>query len=330
MEFFKYPSLSTLNERKQILSAPEVVATEKLHGTNFRIRFPRGLASIDEVEYGSRDRDLGRGNDPDLNRSFYDGLPIQWFKQRPELLDALASQFARRGLHDVILFGEFCGTPIQVGVRYTTRHEVMFRGFDLMVGEDFMSYDPFMEICSAVSLPTVPLIWRGAPSKVAFDALLEKPSAEAALNGITDGCNVSEGVVIRANPFVRAPNGRWLIIKHKSKKFSEYEREGIQKERARLGPTRAFAAGVVTRGRLLNVRGRLRDHAAPLNNEMPDLRVITPAVLADVRKECEPDLQGLRDEGFLDKEIDKALAAQSHEAYRLLLIEEGFLAAPAA
>lgn len=327
MEFFKYPSLPLLHAREDILRADKAVATEKLHGTNFRIRFPRGITSIDQVEYGSKDHTFGNGNDPALMKSFYNGAPVAWFKQRPELLEAMIVAFGRRNLADVILFGEFCGTPVQIGVLYDLLHKMFFRGFNLMAGADFLAYDLFSEICQEAGVPTVPLIWRGKPSREAFDALLEQPSAEAARNGIVNGCNISEGVVIQADPLIRS-RGKWLIIKHKSAKFSEYEREGIQRERARLGPTRALAAAVVTRGRMLNVRGHLRDNAVPLNNEMPDLRVLTPAVVADVRKECDDDLAALRAEGFLDKEIDEALRAQSHQTYQALLVEEGFLQPP--
>ncbi|MBY0548526.1 MAG: RNA ligase family protein [Candidatus Obscuribacterales bacterium] len=329
MEFFKYPSLALLNARKEILGVKRVVATEKLHGTGFRIRFRRGITSLDQVEYGSRDLSLGNGNDPALTKPFYNGLPIQWFKARPELLEALIAKFSRLNFDDATLFGEFCGTLIQCGVLYTKLHEVFFRGFNLMNGADFLAYDQFSEICQETGVPTVPLIWRGAPSREAFDALLDRPSAEAARNCIADGCNISEGVVIQADPLVRTPAGKWLMIKHKSAKFSEYEREGIARERARLGPTRAFAAGVVTRGRLLNVRGHLRDHAVLLANAMPDLRVLKPAVKADVLKECEEDVASLRSEGFLDKEIEEAIDAESHRAYQALLVEEGFLPPPA-
>lgn len=329
MEFHKYPSLALLNARKDILGVKRAVATEKLHGTSFRIRFRRGITALDQVEYGSRDQLLGNGNDPALTKPFYDGLPIAWFKERPAVLEALIATFSRLNLDDVILFGEFCGTPIQCGVRYNNLHEVFFRGFNLMNGEDFLPYDQFSEICQETGVPTVPLIWRGEPSREAFDALLECPSAEAARNGITDGCNISEGVVIQADPLVRSRARKWLIIKHKSAKFSEYEREGIARERARLGPTRGFAAGVVTRGRLLNVRGHLRDHAVVFVNAMPDLRVLTPAVIADVLKECDEDIVSLRGEGFLNKEIERALATESHRAYQALLVEEGFLPPPA-
>jgi hypothetical protein len=38
--FRKYPELVRLDKRPEILSVKQVVATEKLHGTNFRLFFP--------------------------------------------------------------------------------------------------------------------------------------------------------------------------------------------------------------------------------------------------------------------------------------------------
>ena len=46
--FYKYPETVALNRRPEILAVREVIATEKLHGTNFRVYFPDAMTSIDE------------------------------------------------------------------------------------------------------------------------------------------------------------------------------------------------------------------------------------------------------------------------------------------
>ncbi len=319
--FHKYPSIGKLKDRKKILTVAEVIATEKLHGANFRLRFIRGIGLVIEVEYGSRDIEFGRA-DSELSGKFYDGKPVAWFTERPWILAALIEAFARRGLHDVIVFGEVCGTSIQNGVLYLPRHEVMFRAFDIQVGNDFLSYDDFVAICDEVGLPRVPEIYRGKPSKEIFDGLLEKPSAQAMINGIADGCNISEGVVIRSNPLEKDHRGAHMVIKHKSIKFDECVRQGIEQDRVRLGPTVAFARSVVTIGRMLNVRGHLRDVSTPFTGEMKDMQWIGPSMLADIHKECQDDWDQLVGEGFLNKEVEKAVKAQASDVYASLLAEE--------
>src|SRR5262245_65641681 len=80
--FFKYPEIVRLEKRPEILSVKQVVATEKLHGTNFRLLFPAGMASIDEIQYSGRNEEFGDGE----GKSFYGGRPVRWFKDQPALL----------------------------------------------------------------------------------------------------------------------------------------------------------------------------------------------------------------------------------------------------
>jgi hypothetical protein len=51
----KYPSIVELSKLPEIFHVKEVVATEKMHGSNFRLFFPLGMKSINEIRYGSRD-----------------------------------------------------------------------------------------------------------------------------------------------------------------------------------------------------------------------------------------------------------------------------------
>ncbi len=70
--FHKYPEIAGLEKRPEILAVKEVVATEKLHGTNFRVFFPEGMASVEEVQFGGR-------NDvftPEQGQDFYGGRPM--------------------------------------------------------------------------------------------------------------------------------------------------------------------------------------------------------------------------------------------------------------
>lgn len=318
MQFFKYPSIVRTKERKDIFKCKKVVATEKLHGTNFQLRIPRGITNIAQILYGSRDNDLGVA-DSNLARNFFNGAPVRWFTDRPELLENLIRTTERRNIQDAILYGEVCGTTVQGGVYYAARHEVFFRAFDLMVGTEFHSYDPFVEVCEESSMPRVPEIWRGEPTQAAFDALLEQLSEEARRNGVVEQHNISEGVIIRSDPLTKDRRSKWLLCKHKSAKFEEVVANGIRLEHLRLEPARHFAAMVVPQGRLFNVCGSLRANGVELLNDMPDLKYIAPAVVVDVQKECGDMWAALTAQGFTHDEIEKALRSEAGRAYRAIV-----------
>jgi hypothetical protein len=132
--FHKYPEIVRLDKRPEILSVKQVVATEKVHGTNFRVFFPAGMTSLAEVRFGGRNEEFAAGED-----GFYGGRPARWFKDRPELLQRLFEVFASHGFAEVTLFGEAFGAGIQRGVRYVPGDQIHFRAFDIMVGDNFVT-----------------------------------------------------------------------------------------------------------------------------------------------------------------------------------------------
>jgi hypothetical protein len=99
MTFRKYPETVTLAKRPEILSVKQVVATEKLHGTNFRVYFPMGMTSLTDIRYGGRNEEFAAGTD-----GFYGGRPVRWFKDRPELLEKMVAAIGARGWSDVIVY----------------------------------------------------------------------------------------------------------------------------------------------------------------------------------------------------------------------------------
>jgi hypothetical protein len=107
MIYHKYPSIVALNKQPEIFSADEVVATEKIHGANFRVFIPAYTTSADEIRFGSRNQVFDKDNE-----GFYGGRPIKWFKDQPELLQQLTGICA---VCNVIIFGEAYGAGIQKG-----------------------------------------------------------------------------------------------------------------------------------------------------------------------------------------------------------------------
>jgi hypothetical protein len=55
-----------------------------------------------------------------------------------------------------MVYGEFCGASIQKGVRYTQGEAMIFRTFDIRLGDNLVTHDLFVEICEATELPSGP------------------------------------------------------------------------------------------------------------------------------------------------------------------------------
>jgi Rnl2 family RNA ligase len=311
MNFPRYPEIALLPRCPEILSVKEVIATEKLHGSNFRVFFPAGMSSIEDVQYGSREVE----NDPTgAGPKFPLPNAIQWFKTRPQLLTQIWETIKTYGYSDVTVFGEAFGPGVKAkGVKYSDGQEMLFRAFDIMIGKNFLTYDLFCEVTDKMGLERVPLIWRGEPSKEAFDALLERPSDVAKANGIE---SIAEGVVIRSNPLLRDVFGSWLIIKHKSKAFSEVTHAPTAPKSKEATPADIFAATYVTAGRVTNAIGRLQDRGVVLKNDMTDMPVLLTEMVADLHKECEPEMVAL---GVPAKQLQGAVSKVLAPLYRATL-----------
>jgi Rnl2 family RNA ligase len=313
-----YPSIEGLNRRVEILAVKECIALEKLHGTNMRVEFPLGMTSIDEIRYGGRNEEFGTGE----SGSFYGGRPVAWFKKQPELLQRLFDTFQQYNFNfsEVTVFGEACGTGIQKGVAYAPPGEVIFRAFDIMVGDNFLTYNLFTEVCDRAQLPRCQEVWRGEPSLSNFDKLLEQHSQEGILNGVDNEKNIAEGVVIRSNPLLRNTFGQYLIIKHKGAKFKEHtsapkDIEGNQDAASVL------AATFVTPGRIMNALGRMRAAGSEVKDDMSDMRNLVPEIVKDILKECEPEWHQAIAEGATELQLKKAIQTTTGNVYRRMLLE---------
>lgn len=312
--FQRYPSILLLDRVPEIYAVKEVVATEKLHGSNFRLHFPLAMQSLDEVKFGSHETESTDSNFP-LGRA------VEWFKSRPDLLGNMWEVTKSYGFSEVTIFGEVFGPGIKAkGVRYSTGQEMLFRGFDIMVAANFVTYDLFVELADKMKLPRVPEVWRGAPSKEAFDALLERPSHVAKENGIDDESNLSEGIVIRSNPLLRNVFGEWLIAKHKSKKFSEVAHAPTEKKVREATPADYLATTYVTVGRIRNAIGRLTDRGVALKSDMTDMPTLLVEIVADLKKEAGADWDAAIAAGN-EKSIQGSVSRVLGPLYRQFLSE---------
>lgn len=312
--FPRYPSIVLLDKRPEIFAVKKVVVTEKIHGSNFRVHFPLGMSSLADVKYGSHETEYAPGVDFQL------GKAVQWFGARQDLLGCMWEVIKSYGFPDATVFGEAHGPGIKAkGVRYSNGQEMLFRAFDIMVGQNFVTHDLFVEITDKMLLPRVHVVWAGEPSMETFDHLLEKPSITAALNGVDDDKNLAEGIVIRSNPLLRNVFGEWLIAKHKAKKFAEKAEAPVEKKPREATPADLFAATFVTEGRARNAVGRIRDRGQVIADDMTDMPMLIAEIVADLHKECEDEWKVLGlPESFVRNAVSKVLAP----IYRKLVTEE--------
>ncbi len=165
----------------------EVVATEKLHGTNCRVGFVTNRAADGQWEMlrmaGSRG--LRRKEPPDaeaMRNNTY------WFPWTLAEVNNLLSALFAQGHQTAILYGEVFGSGIQ---SYTYgQKSIAFRAFDLLIDGKFLDYDAFVACCAQYGVDTVPLVYRGPFSL----STIKQLSDGASLIGGKEG---REGVVVK-------------------------------------------------------------------------------------------------------------------------------------
>lgn len=312
-EFFRYPHIDALHKQTIIFSCEEIVVHEKLHGANFRVMFPAGLASPNQIRFGSRNREVGLGG------GFYGDRPIALWLNNPDLLTNIIGLVDKYYPDDdVIIYGEVFGPGIQKGVKYFAEDKIGFRAFDVRVGERFIDYDAFLCFCAAVNLAMVPQVYRGPPSTEKLNALLEVNSDEALRNGVVEKTNIAEGVVIRPTKMFKDHHDQWVLAKHKSLGFAE----GGQGKRGPVAPKAsnpclAVAEEYVTRGRLLNAVEKLTSSGIEVRNDMGDMQKLPGVVHGDILLDLDKDEYGHLDE----KGLKSAITRQCAIVYKGILNE---------
>jgi hypothetical protein len=79
----KYPSIVQLPDCPEIFSVKQVIAREKIHGSNFRLFFPLGMSSIEDIGFGSREVEYQPGQDFPL------GSTLNMFRAKTDLLTSM-------------------------------------------------------------------------------------------------------------------------------------------------------------------------------------------------------------------------------------------------
>lgn len=215
--FKKYPEVEHLHKVSEIFLEPEVVVTEKIHGTNVRFgwveeRFRVGGRN-EEFDFIASKDDAGMGF-------------LGWL--RGTTIPQKVKDIAVSQSEEIIFYGEWHGPRIQKGIRYAEAKQI--RLFAVRLNENFIGWDSVINFSQMINVNTVPVLYRGIPSKEIFDGLRVKPSVVAYENGIGAEDNFMEGIVITPR-FMRQRNAiedKWIIAKYKNPRWEERQslREG--------------------------------------------------------------------------------------------------------
>ncbi|MBI4668780.1 MAG: hypothetical protein HY747_06285 [Elusimicrobia bacterium] len=263
-KFNQYPHIENLEDVPAIFGLPEVIVTEKVHGSNMRIAVLDG-----KLHLGGRKLEF-----EDIRPDTREGLCfIQWVLDTgldKKMIEAFAG-------HDVILFGEWhgSGTPkknwpqIQKGIKYIKGNDL--RIFDVKVNGRYVSFDEIARWASKAGLKTMPVLYRGKPDMNVFNSLIDTMSKVGEENGIVDPENTIEGLVIRPSEFTCDEKGNPVMAKLKIGKWAERasQKRGGQMPKQPKAPPAAgakeFAEEFVTDTRLSHVLDQLRQESIQID-----------------------------------------------------------------
>jgi RNA ligase (TIGR02306 family) len=185
--FPAYTEVENMRSYPEVIGdGEEVVATEKLHGTNCRVGYVTNMVN------GVRQRMLMAGS-RGLRRKEPDDLEAMrsntyWY---PMTLDGVASllhELFALGHDQAVLYGEVFGSGIQTFTYGQTN--IAFRAFDLMIDGRYLDHDDFVQWCAKHDIDIVPQVYRG-------------PFALATVKQLSDGASLvggkhgREGVVVK-------------------------------------------------------------------------------------------------------------------------------------
>lgn len=166
-----------------LIEGEEVVATEKLHGTNVAIAWGEGLEEDENIFVCSRNFALKENE-----------TNVYWRAVREYDLDVrlhgIKKALERRGVvvNDISLHGEVVGVQ---DLKYGFQNgHVGFYAFDIRVNGEFLDYDDFVALTTANGIRRVPEAYRGPYNYEAINALAQG-------NTLTGAGHIMEGLVVK-------------------------------------------------------------------------------------------------------------------------------------
>jgi len=190
----------------------EVVATEKLHGTNTQIGYVPGLNHeelfFDGCLYvGSKGMSAkglvmkdNEANDGNLYVKNLRALIAAGFGER-------IKEMALEADKPVRVFGEVYGAGVQKGYAYGHKAPA-FAVFDIQVGYEYLPYEQMVAAAARLGVTTVPLLYEGPYDLAALEVHRDGKNT-------LDSTHIREGIVIKARDGSRHPYhgrkiGKWV------------------------------------------------------------------------------------------------------------------------
>lgn len=175
-----YTDIQNLRNYPTLFSPGEdVMATEKVHGTNCRFGLIEGVWMAGSANTRKKEP----ATDAEKAAHLY-WLPYTISGVRP-MLSALCA-----GHKSAIVYGETYGCKVQ-SLQYDCAKNRGFLAFDLMVDGQYMDADEFKRTCLAFGVATTPIIYRGPYS---FEKITDVCEGRTTIGG---GDHIREGVVVR-------------------------------------------------------------------------------------------------------------------------------------
>ena len=290
--FSKYQHLESLSKVPDIFLEPEVVCTEKIHGTNARVGWING-----EERIGGRNQDHTKDEGDSGVMGFVKyirSLNVDW-----------AGLF---GTTNIIFYGEWHGSNIQKGIKYSDEKE--FRVFDVRVNGLLRDWNDIVDLVEHSPFKLVPLLYKGVPTLEKFDELVKVQSVVGKENGFDDSENFHEGIVIKPTKMKRAETG-WVMAKYKHARWTERQSEKVKKDYKPLpGEVTAFVEEFVTDIRFDHIIDHLRDQGVEIN----DMKA-TPHLLKemniDVAREGKDEIEKITNDEVTWKMITKLISKKT-------------------
>lgn len=200
--FVSYTDVENLRNFPAVFAdGEEVVATEKVHGTNCRVGLIEG-----ELMAGSMEVRRQRPADEQAlaSNTYWHPLTLPGVR---DLLDDLG-----RTSRQVILFGEVYGSKVQ-NLAYGRKGRFGFAAFDLLADGRYLDVDAFADACGRHGVPTAPVVYRGP---YALDRVRAVSGGGTVLG---DGEHIREGVVVRPVRERTDPKVGRAILKYLSDEY---------------------------------------------------------------------------------------------------------------
>lgn len=251
-EFHKYTSIENLRHFPDLfVEGEEVIATEKAHGSNFRMavidgntlvagshQLRRKIPCVSNVEQTKLSpshfwNSIEYDHDGNHSQYYVDGDILRtnryWFPARNiGVIDLLRTASIRFNAQNVIVFGEVFGANIQKPFYYGSPNEMQFRVFDISVDGQYLDYDEFKAVCDEFGVPTCPVLYRGPYNFEILKKYINGPTAIADCNQIREGI-VIRPVVERTHPKVGRIVAKFIgddyLMAKESGKVTDYTEE---------------------------------------------------------------------------------------------------------